>query len=293
NAVDANWNSVTTVTDIVGITSSDTNASMPANNALISGTQTFSVTLKTAGMRTLTSSDLTNGSKTANTSSAITVNASAFVKLQLLVPGETAAPGTATGKTGTPTAAGAGTAFNVTVRAVDADWNLVSSTHTVGITSSDPSATLPVNGSLSAGIRTVSVTLNTLGTYTLTASDIFDATKTADTSPSITVNIGAPSRLAVATQPSSTATAGQPFAQQPVIRVEDAVGNLITNDNGRVITATRSGGTGTLQGTVTTTTVNGIASFANLSHNVATTITLNFTASGLTSATSGSIVVSQ
>jgi len=43
------------------------------------------------------------------------------------VPGETAAPGTATGKTGAPTAQPAGTAFNVTVRSVDADWNLVSS----------------------------------------------------------------------------------------------------------------------------------------------------------------------
>src|SRR6185369_2834744 len=62
-------------------------------------------------------------------------------------------------------------------------------------------------------------------------------------------------------------------------------------DNGRVITAARSGGTGTLQGTVTATTVNGVATFANLSHNVANTITLNFTASGLTGATSGNIVV--
>src|SRR5437867_5393463 len=114
----------------------------------------------------------------------------------------------------------------------------------------------------------------------------------ANTSPSITVNAGAASKLTIQTQPSPTATVGVPFAQQPVIRVEDSVGNLLTADNGRVITAARSGGTGTLQGTVTATTVNGIATFANLSHNVATTITLNFTASGLTSATSGNIVVS-
>jgi len=43
---------------------------------------------------------------------------------------------------------------------------------------------------------------------------------------------------------------------------------------------------------VTATTVNGIATFANLSHNVATTITVNFTATGLTGATSSSIVIS-
>src|SRR5207247_3174992 len=221
-----------------------------------------------------------------------TVTAGAFVKLQLLVPGETAAPGTAAGKTGTATARTAGTAFNVTVNAVDANWNVVSSTDTVGIASSDSNATLPVNGALSAGTRTVSVTLNSAGSQTLTATDISNPAKTANTSPSITVNVGATSKLTILTQPSYTATAGVTFATQPVIRVEDAVGNLITTDNGRVITATRSAGTGTLQGTVTATTVNGIETFPNLSHNLATTISLNFTATGLTAATSGNIAVS-
>jgi hypothetical protein len=37
---------------------------------------------------------------------------------------------------------------------------------------------------------TASVTLNTIGTQTITATDISDASKTANTSPSITVNIG-------------------------------------------------------------------------------------------------------
>src|SRR6185369_13075693 len=115
--------------------------------------------------------------------------------------------------------------------------------------------------------------------------------KTANTSPAITVNAGAASRLTIQTQPSPSATAGVPFAQQPVVRLEDSAGNLITSDNGRVITAARNAGTGTLQGTVTATTVNGVATFANLSHNVAGTITLNFTGTGVTGATSDSIVV--
>ena len=155
-----------------------------------------------------------------------TVNAGPFVKLQVLVPGETAAPGTPTGKSGAPTARIAGTAFNVTIRAVDANWNLVSSTHTVGITSSDSIAALPANGAMSAGTRTVSVTLKTAGSQTVTASDLSDGTKTANTSPPITVNAGAPSRLVIQTQPSAVATAGVIFARQPVIRVEDAYGNL-------------------------------------------------------------------
>src|SRR5438093_13747122 len=104
NAVDANWNVATTSTDTVAVTSTDANAVLPANTGLVSGTQTLSVTLKTSGTRTITASDVPDGSKTSNTTASITVNAGAFVKLQLLVPGETAAPGTATGKTGSPTA---------------------------------------------------------------------------------------------------------------------------------------------------------------------------------------------
>src|SRR5258708_6017298 len=68
NAVDANWNLVTNVSDLIGITASDANAVLPPSMALVSGTKTFSVTLKTSGPRTLTASDLSDGSKTANTS---------------------------------------------------------------------------------------------------------------------------------------------------------------------------------------------------------------------------------
>src|SRR5205814_1046447 len=148
NAVDANWNTISTVTDTVGISTSDLNDTDPANAALVAGSQSFSVTLKTAGTRTVTASDISDGTKTSNASPSITVNAGAFVKLQVLVPGETAAPGTATGKTGLPTARTANTAFNVTINAVDANWNLVSSTHTVATTSSDANALLPANGAL-------------------------------------------------------------------------------------------------------------------------------------------------
>ena len=162
-----------------------------ATAALVAGTRTFSVTLKTAGSQTVTASDITDNTKTPNTSSPVTVNAGAFVKLQLLVPGETTSPGTATGKTGTPTAQTAGTTFTVTVNAVDANWNLVNSTDTVGITSSDANAALPANAALSAGTQTFSVTLKTAGTATVTASDSSDGSKTPNTSPSITVNTGA------------------------------------------------------------------------------------------------------
>src|SRR2546428_85742 len=119
-----------------------------------------------------------------------------FTKLQLLMPGETAAPGTASGKTGTPNAQTAGTAFTVTVNAVDANWYLVNTvTDTEGITTTDTNATMPGNLALSSGTKTFSVTLTTAGTKTLTATDITDGTKTANLSPSITVNAGAFTKL--------------------------------------------------------------------------------------------------
>jgi hypothetical protein len=103
---------------------------------------------------------LTNG-----TSANITVNAGAFTKLQLLVGGETASPGTAIGKTGTPAAQFAGTDIIITVNAVDANWNLVNSiTDLVGITSSDNTATLPLNTALLSGTQTMTVLFNTMAT---------------------------------------------------------------------------------------------------------------------------------
>src|SRR5439155_20577390 len=113
-----------------------------------------------------------------------------------------------------------------------------------------------------------------------------------NTSPTSTVGGGAPSRLTIQTHPSSAAIAWAPFAQQPVVRVEDASGNLVVTDNGRVITAARGTGSSTLQGSLTATTVNGLAAFTNLSYNLAETLTATFSATGLTNATSQNIVVS-
>src|SRR6185369_6624857 len=121
--------------------------------------------------------------------------------------------------------------------------------------------------------------------------DFTSGTLTGPTSTSVTVNPAAATKLTIQTQPSATATAGAAFAQQPVIRIEDSLGNLRSSDN-TVVTVARSAGSGTLQGTLTATAVNGVVTFANLSHNVANTITLSFTASGLTSATSSNVVVS-
>lgn len=188
NGVDANWNIVPAASGssfTIHLTSSDPYATMPGDTDLVSGTHTFSVGLKTAGSATLTASDADNGLILAAGSPSITVVPGPFSKLQVLVPGESAAPGSAPGKTGTPTSQTAGTAFSVAVNAVDANWNLISTNDTVSISSSDPNATLPPNAPLSAGSATLSVTLKTAGARTVTASDVTHVSISTGTSASI------------------------------------------------------------------------------------------------------------
>src|SRR5439155_20191708 len=64
------------------------------------------------------------------------------------------------------------------------------------------------------------------------------------------------------------------------------------SDNSTVVTAVRSAGSGTLQGTISLTPVDGVVTFANLCHNVATNITIAFSSSGVTGATSSTVAVS-
>src|SRR5436309_16088931 len=112
---------------------------MPANGALSSGSRTVAVTMKTAGTFTITASDVTQPAKPSDTSPLFTVNAGAATKLQILLQGETAAPGTATGKTGSPTAQTAGTALTggVVVNRLEGNWMVASSAGRATIPSSD------------------------------------------------------------------------------------------------------------------------------------------------------------
>src|SRR5258708_18903454 len=112
------------------------------------------------------------------------------------------------------------------------------------------------------------------------------------TSSNVTVSAAAASKLTLLTQPSATATAGVAFAQQPEIRIEDSYGNLRSTDNSTVVTAARGSGSGVLQGTLSATAVNGLVAFTNLSHNVATNITIAFSSSGLAGVTSATVAVS-
>ena len=93
-------------------------------------------------------------------------------QLQVLLPGETAAPGTVTGKTGTPASQIAGAPFSVAVNAVDVNFRMDSTASaSVEVTSSDGAASLPGSTTLVSGTETFVVALNTPGTQEVTATD--------------------------------------------------------------------------------------------------------------------------
>jgi hypothetical protein len=72
-----------------------------------------------------------------------------------------------------PSAVTAGAAFNFTVTAHDSSGNTATGyTGTVQLTSTDSHASLPGNVTLTNGVGTFSVTLNTVGTWTINAQDV-------------------------------------------------------------------------------------------------------------------------
>ncbi len=81
----------------------------------------------------------------------------------------------------------AGAPFTFTVKALDATGAVVPTyTGTVHITTSDTAAKLPANATLAQGVGTFTVTFNTLGNQTITASDtVGDAS--SGTSPAVSV----------------------------------------------------------------------------------------------------------
>jgi hypothetical protein len=113
--VDTTYNGNRTIT----LTGPTAGTFTPTSRSVLftSGQGIYSVTLKQAvGSVQLTATD---GTLTGLASSAVQVNVGSLLQLQVLLPGETAAAGTATGKTGTPSGQTNGTAFNVTINAVD------------------------------------------------------------------------------------------------------------------------------------------------------------------------------
>jgi hypothetical protein len=115
-------------------------------------------------------------------------HAPVFARLQVLMPGETSAPMTPTGKAGTPIAQKVGVPFNVVINACDDYWQKVDSSDVAYLTSNDPAASLPPSDFMVNGTITFSVTLGTAGSATISVSDLTDGSKAANTGTATQVN---------------------------------------------------------------------------------------------------------
>jgi hypothetical protein len=153
-ALDGSNNTVNSYTGTVHFTSSDGNAVLPKNSRLRNGVGNFSATLETSGSQTISATDTLTASITGTA-------------IAVLVSG----PATHFAVT-SPTNATAGMAVSFTVVALDASNNEATGyTGTVHFTSTDGQAVLPANSILSIGVGLFSVTLNTAGSETITATD--------------------------------------------------------------------------------------------------------------------------
>jgi hypothetical protein len=161
-------------------------------------------------------------------------------------------------------------------------------------------AAIATGGGTLSGTVTVNTDASGVATFTdLVISGLvgdrtleFTATGLASvTSANITLSAGTAARLAITTQPSATAVNTQAFAQQPVIQVQDAVGNPVAA-SGVVVNAAIATGSPSLAGTPAVTNASGVATFTDLA--ITGPIgarTLEFTAPGLTPATSGPVTL--
>jgi S-adenosylmethionine hydrolase len=219
--IDTYGNMATGYTGLLSVTSSDPQAARLANYQVFPEQQdsfTFTATLKTAGMQTLRVTDNNNSSITGSEPN-ITVNPAALSTLRLI---------------NFPSPVTAGTSHNVTVAAVDAYGNVVTSySGTVHFTSTDPLAVLPANYTFTSGqsdSHNFSVVLKSAGVWSITATDIAKPSLSG-TQSNITVSANTAASLTLTGFP-TTATAGT--AYNVTVTAHDAYGNVATGYTGKV-----------------------------------------------------------
>jgi Bacterial Ig-like domain (group 3) len=173
-AMDASNHATSDYNGTIQFSSNNPFASLPANVRLFGGVGVFSTTLNAAVNTTVTAADTVVGSLNG-TSINIAVKPAAANHYLVKAP----------------SAAATGTPFNFTVTVQDQFYNSVPGyTGTVHFLSTDASATLPANATLTSGSGAFSATLRTAGSQSLMAYDSVLNSVTGIGGP-ITVNFGA------------------------------------------------------------------------------------------------------
>jgi hypothetical protein len=212
SALDSLGNVGTGYTSRIHFSSSDLRAGLPPDYTFTSadaGAHTFSVTLKTAGSILLSATEI-GGS--ARGDSFVNVSPAAVSSFTLA------------GNSGS-----IGIARPITIVAREIYGNVATSYHgTVHFTSSDPNAVLPADTALVNGVATVNVTFMTVGTQTITATDVVDPTLAGTMSNDATPPVAA--LFAVSGFPATTAGLAQTFT----VSVRDTIGQIATGYTGSV-----------------------------------------------------------
>ena len=238
-ALDPFNNTASTYTGTVAFTSSDPAAVLPVGSLLSSGIGDFSATFQTAGSQTLTVTDAFANSVTG-ASNAITVTFPAS-HFQL----------------GTPSSVVVGNSLTMTVTALDPLGNtVVTYSGTVHITSSDTQALLPADAKLANGVGTFTVTLLTLGSQTLAATDRQTSSITG-TSNGIVVIPTPASQFVISALPSSIIAGNSATF---VVTAENQFNATVTNYIGTVAFTSSDTGASTLL-PASSTLINGVGTF--------------------------------
>ena len=220
-AEDASGNTATGYRGTIHFASSDPAAVLPADYTFTTsdpGVHTFSVTLKTAGMQSVTATDTVTGTIEGAQAGIVVAPAAASTLVVSGIPSPTAA----------------GVAGNVTVTAEDTYGNTATGYQgTAHFTSSDPAAVLPADYTFTAAdagthVFGGNVILKTVGTQSVSATDTV-ASSITGVQAGIVVNPAAAATLVVSglTTPRTAGTTGS-------IRVTatDAYGNTATGYQG-------------------------------------------------------------
>ena len=220
-AADAYGNVATGYVGTLIFSSTDSAAVLPTNATITpedQGTLSFSATLNTVGIQSVTATDSATSSITGSESN---INVQPTGPKTLVVAGF-------------PTTDTAGVAGDVTVTAYNADGSVATHyTGTVVFSSSDGHAVLPASytfTSADAGTFSFPVTLETVGTQSITVTDSSSSTLTGSET-GITVQPATLAKLVVSGFPSST-SAGT--AHNFTVTATDLYGNVITGYLGTV-----------------------------------------------------------
>jgi hypothetical protein len=223
-AQDAFSNTATGYTGTVHFTSSDAQATVPADYTFTgadAGVHTFSATLVSAGTQSVTATDTVTSSITGTESSLVI----------------TPAPASRFTVAGFPTSVVAGTAGNFIVTAFDAYGNTATNyTGTVQFSSSDTNPAHVLSGpytftSGDAGTHTFSATLVQAGTQSFTATDAVNSSVTgSQTGIVITPAVVTHFRVYGFVNPTLSGA-----AHDFIVQAKDAYGNVVPGYTGTVV----------------------------------------------------------